>query len=90
MFAPAYKIYLNNKYFDSIYTVDYYNDKKVFFDTGARMFFVLYQVISSRKFEMVIEGNGNTGRTVINDEVQFKDWVKINYPMYVNYLENYN
>ena len=90
MFAPAYKVYLNNKYFDSIYTVDYYNDKKVFFDTGARLFFTLYQIISRRKFEMVIEGNGNTGRTVINDEAQFQEWVKMNYPMYVNYLENYN
>lgn len=91
MFAPAYKIYINNKYFDSMYTVDYYNDKKVFFQTGARLFFVLYQIISCRKFEVEIEGTGNNnGKTVINDELKFSEWVKINYPMYINYLENYN
>ncbi len=90
MFSPKYKIYLNGKYFDSIYTVDYYNDKKVFFETGAKQFFVLFQLFSIRKFEIKIEETEKNTDIVLNNELQFKEWGSFNYPMYLNYLENYN
>lgn len=90
MFTESYKILLNGKYFDAIYPVDFYNDKKVFFDTGARLFFTIYQIISHRKYDLTIEDNENNNRTIINNELQFKDWVAENYPIFLNYLENYN
>ena len=90
MLTPKYNILLNGKYFDAIYPVDYYNDKKMFHDSGARQFFVIYQLACSRKHELTIEETGINIKIVINSEIQLKDWVSENYPMYLNYLENYN
>lgn len=90
MLTSKYNILLNGKYFDAIYTVDYYNDKKLFHACGARQFFVIYQLACSRKHELTIEETGIDSNIVINNELQFKEWVVENYPMYLNYLENFN
>jgi hypothetical protein len=90
MLTPKYNILLNGKYFDAIYPVDYYKDKKIFHDSGARQFFVIYQLVLGGKHELTIEETGNNHKVVINNELQFKEWVAENYPMYINFLENYN
>lgn len=90
MLTPKFKILLNNKYFDALYTVDYYNDKRLFHDSGARQFFVIYQIALGRKHVLRIEETEINSKIVINNELQFKEWVAENYPMYLNYLENYN
>ena len=90
MLTPKYNILLNGKYFDAIYPVDYYNDKRLFHDSGARQFFVIYQLALGRKHELTIEETGINSKIVIDNEIHFKDWVSENYPMYLNYLENYN
>lgn len=90
MLTPKFNILLNNKYFDALYPVDYYNDKSLFHDSGARQFFVIYQLAASRKHELTIEETGINSKIVMNNELQFKEWVAENYPMYLNYLENYN
>jgi len=90
MLTPKYNILFNGKYFDAIYPVDYYNDKKLFHDSGARQFFVIYQLVLGRKHVLTIEETETNYKVVINDEIQLKDWVAENYPMYLNYLENYN
>ena len=90
MLEPKYRIHLNGKYFDAIYPVDYYNDKKVFFDSGARQFFTIYQIVSHRKHKLIIEDTATGNKIEIIDEFEFKDWVNENYPMYLNYLENFN
>ncbi|HMQ99542.1 MAG TPA: hypothetical protein PKE39_11015, partial [Ignavibacteria bacterium] len=61
-----------------------------FHDSGARQFFVIYQLACSRKHVLTIEETETNNKVVINDELQLKDWVAENYPMYLNYLENYN
>ncbi len=90
MLNPKYNIYLNDKYFDAIYPVDYYNDKKVFFDSGAKQFFVIYQIIRHREQKLTIEEIASGIKIEIKDEIKFKKWVNDNYPMYINYLENFN
>jgi len=90
MLTPKYNILLNGKYFDAIYPVDYYNDKKIFHDSGARQFFVIYQLAASRKHVIEIEDMKSGSKTVIPDEKFFRKWVKDYYPMYLNYLDNYN
>ena len=89
MLKPKYHIHLNGKYFETIYPVDHYNDKKVFFDSGAKQFFTIYQLACSGKHELAIEKTETNSKLVINDEIQFMDWVAKNYPMYLSYLENY-
>lgn len=90
MLTPKYNILLNGKYFDAIYPVDYYNDKKLFHDSGARQFFVIYQLVLGGKHVLTIEETETNNNVVINDEIQLRDWVSQNYPIYLNYLENYN
>jgi len=90
MLTPKYNILLNGKYFDAIYPVDYYNDKRIFHDSGARQFFVIFQLVLGGKHVLTIEETETNNKVVINDEIQLKDWVEENYPMYLNYLENYN
>lgn len=90
MLEPKFEINLNSRYFDSIYPVDFYNDKKVFYDSGARQFFIIYQIISHRKHILEIEETSTGNRIHIKDELKFKDWVKENYPMYLNFMENFN
>jgi len=90
MLTPKYNIHLNGKYFDAIYPVDYYNDKRIFHDSGARKFFVIFQLVLGGTHVLTIEETETNNKVVINDEIQLKDWVEENYPMYLNYLENYN
>ena len=90
MREPKHNIHLNNKYFDAIYPVDFYNDKKVFYDSGARQFFTIYHIISHRKHILEIEETSTGNKIQIKDEREFKQWVNDNYPMYLNYLENFN
>jgi len=61
----------------------------VFFDSGAKQFFTIYQLACSGKHELTIEETETNNRLVINAEIQLKDWVAENYPMYLGYLENY-
>jgi len=89
MITPKYHILLNGKYFEAIYPIDHYNDKKVFFDSGAKQFFTIYQLACRGKHELAIEETETNNKLVINDEMQLKDWVAENYPMYLGYLENY-
>lgn len=89
MLEPKYIFYLNDTYFDTIYGLDYYNDKKVFFTSGAKQFFVMYQVLRNKGFVLTIEEKSSGNKTKISDENEFKDWVKENYAMYVNSLERF-
>lgn len=90
MLTPKYNILFNGKYFDAIYPVGYYNDKKIFHDSGARQFFIIYQLVLGGKHVLTIEETETDYKVVINDEIQLRGWVAQNYPMYLNYLENYN
>ncbi len=89
MLTPKYHIQLNGKYFEAIYPVDHYNDKKVFFDSGAKQFFTIYQLACSRLFSLTIKDLDSAREIVLNDEKEFRLWVEMNYPMYLSYLENY-
>lgn len=80
MLEPKYKIHLNNKHFDIIYPVEFYNDKKLFYDTGAKLFFTIYQILCHRKHKLVIEETKTGSKTEIKDELGFKEWVNDNYP----------
>jgi hypothetical protein len=90
MFEAAFIFHLNDKYFGAVYPVDYYNDKKVFFDSGSRQFFAMYQILRNRQSVLTIEDNSTGSRLTMNNENEFKQWVSEHYPMYINYLENYN
>lgn len=90
MLEPKYKIHINGKYFDSIYPVEFYNDKKLFYDTGAKLFFTIYQIVYHRKHALVVEDAETGNKIEIIDEFEFKQWVNENYPMYLNHLDNFN
>ncbi len=86
---PKFIFHFNNKYFDAVYPVDYYNDKKVFFDSGAKQFFIMYQILRNSEFVLTIEDKSNSNKLTINDENEFKQWVLENYPMYNECLETF-
>ena len=90
MLTPKYNILLNGKYFDALYPVDYYNDKKIFHDSGARQFFLIFQLAESRKHEIEIEEIASGSKIAVPDEIYFRKWIEDHYPMYLNYLDNYN
>ena len=89
MLKPKYHIHLNGKYFETIYPVDHYNDKKVFFDSGAKQFFTIYQLVCRRLFSLTIKDLDSASEIEMKDENDFRLWVEMNYPMYLGYLENY-
>lgn len=89
MLTPKYHILLNGKYFEAIYPVDHYNDKKVFFDSGAKQFFTIYQLVCSGKFKLTVKDMESDNVIELMDENDFSLWVKEKYPMYLDYLENY-
>lgn len=89
MLTPKYHILLNGKYFEAIYPEDHYNDKKVFFDSGAKQFFTIYQLACRRKFTLTIKELESDSEIEVNDENEFRLWVEINYLMYLSYLEDY-
>jgi hypothetical protein len=86
---PQFIFHLNDKYFDAVYPVDYYNDKKVFFDSGAKQFFVMYQILRNREFVLTIEDKSSGSKLAVNDENEFKQWVLENYPMYTQNLTGF-
>ena len=89
MFEPKYLFYLNDTYFDSIYPVDYYNDKKVFFTSGAKQFFIMYQILRHMESVLTIKEGTSSKIVSINNEDEFIQWVKRNYPMFVNKLTKF-
>lgn len=90
MLTPKYHIHLNGKYYEAIYPVDHYNDKKVFFDSGAKQFFTIYQIANGRKFALTIKELHSGSEVKMEDENDFRMWVEMNYPMYLSFLENYS
>lgn len=89
MTEPQYIFHLNDKYFDAVYPVDYYNDKKVFFDSGAKQFFVMYQLLRNKEFVLTIEDKSTGSKVTVNNENEFKQWALENYPMYNEYLKKF-
>ncbi len=90
MLTPKYHILLNGKYFEAIYPTDHYNDKKVFFDSGAKQFFTIYQLACRKKFTLSIKDLESGSEIELKDENDFRLWIEKNYPMYLKHLENYN
>ncbi len=89
MLTPKYHIHLNGKYFEAIYPVDHYNDKKVFFDSGAKQFFTIYQLLCRRLFSLSIKDLDSGSEIEFKDENDLKQWVEKNYPMYLEHLEDF-
>lgn len=63
--------------------------KKYFFDSGAKQFFVMYQVLRNREFILTIEDKSTGSKLIVNDENEFKQWVLENYPMYSQNLTGF-
>jgi hypothetical protein len=80
---------VNNKHFDSVFSSDYYSDKKVFFETGRKLFFSVFHILKNGNFELRIESNSPRQHIIIHDENEFKQWVEQNYPLYAEHLEEY-
>ena len=64
--------------------------KKYFTIPASRQFFTIYQIVSHKTHLMEIEEVSTGIKNEVKDETEFKQWVKNNYPMYINSLENYN
>lgn len=89
MTEPKYNLSLNGKYFDTLYGVDYYNDKKPFFLQGEKQFFILYQIMRHRDSVLTIEDKLTGYTHNVNDEEAFKQWVNEKYIMYFHSLEKF-
>jgi len=89
MLTPKYHILLNGKYFEAICSVDHYNDKKVFFDSGAKQFFTIYQLVCSGKFKLTVKDLESGNEIEFKDEKEFRLWVEENFPMFLSFLEKY-
>lgn len=87
MLHSQYKLYLNNVWFETLETKDYYYDKRVFFATGARRFFTIYQILRTGDFTLTIVNEDNHEREIIKDAPGFKAWVNQHYQAFMTCLD---
>ena len=87
MLSTQYKLYFNNVWFETLETTDYYYDKRVFFATGARKFFTVYQILRTGDFTLTIVDEVTQGREIIPDAPAFREWVNIHYQPFVKCLD---
>ncbi|NML21555.1 hypothetical protein HHL16_11760 [Pseudoflavitalea sp. G-6-1-2] len=87
MLNPQYKLYINSVWLESLFPTDYYNNKRVFFSTGARRFFTVYQVLRTGDFTLTIVDEVTHERTVITAAADFKAWVQQHYPAFIGCLD---
>lgn len=83
-----YIFYINKTHFETIYDIDHYNDKRVFFSNGAKQFFSVYQVLKDSKFKLVIQNSVTDEKFIVKDTGMFAAWVKENYPQFEKYLDD--
>lgn len=88
MFAYKFKIYINNIWFDSIYGVDYYYDRRVFFASGAKQFFTIYQILKTGDFKFTIVEEISGERVEIKNAEEFKQWIERHYGSFLKCLDN--
>lgn len=88
MLNPQYKLYINDVWLESLFPADYYNNKRVFFSTGARRFFTVYQVLRTGDFTLTIVDDATLERNVIEGADGFKEWVGLNYPNFLSCLDS--
>ncbi len=88
MFEIRYKVYFDNVWFDSFYGTDYYDDKRVFFSSGARQFFTVYQISRSGDFTLTIVKESTDSRKIIQTAEEFKQWVSQHYPSFAGSLDS--
>lgn len=87
MLNPQYKLYINDVWLESLWPEDYYNNKKVYFSTGARRFFTVYQVLRTGDFTLTIVDDVTHERTIIKTAEGFREWVMPRYPNFVPCLD---
>lgn len=87
MLNPQYKLYINDVWLESLFPAEYYNNKRVFFSTGARRFFTVYQVLRTGDFKLTIVDDATLERLVVNSAEGFKEWVGQEYPNFLNCLD---
>ena len=88
MLNPQYKLYINDVWLESLWPAEYYNNKRVYFSTGARRFFTVYQVLRTGDFTLTIVDEVSQERLVFKAAEGFKEWVKQQYPNFLNCLDS--
>ncbi len=86
MLNPQYKLYINDVWFESLFPADYYN-KRVYFATGARRFFTVYQVMRTGDFSLSIVDDATGHRLELPTAAAFKEWVEKNYSNFSHCLD---
>lgn len=87
MFNPQFKLYINNVWFESLFPTNYYYDKKVFFSTGARRFFTIYQVLRTGDFTLTVVDEVSGARQLVHTAQEFKQWVEKHYDGFLRCLD---
>ncbi len=87
MLNPQYKLYINDVWLESLFPAEYYNNKRVFFSTGARRFFTVYQVLRTGDFSLTIVDDATLERLLVSSAESFKEWVGKHYPNFLNCLD---
>ena len=88
MLNPQYKLYINDVWLESLFPAEYYNNKRVFFSTGARRFFTIYQVLRTGDFTLTIVDDATHARTIVPTAAEFKTWVAQEYPNFLTCLDS--
>lgn len=88
MFTYKFKIYINNIWFDSLYGVDYYYDKRIFFTSGAKQFFTIYQILKTGDFKFTIIEETSGERIEIETTKDFEYWVERHFGSFLKCLDN--
>lgn len=88
MFNPQYKLYINNVWFESLFPTSYYYDKRIFFTTGARRFFTIYQVLRTGDFVLTVVNEETGERQVIQSAAGFREWVQQHYDGFLKCLDS--
>lgn len=88
MFKYRYKIYINDRWFDSFFGTDYYDDKRIFYASGAKQFFTIYQILKTGDYNFTIVDENSGERIEITKSEEFRAWTERNYKNYLKCLDD--
>ena len=73
MFDCKYKVYINGLWFDALYGADYYDDKRMFYASGAKQFFTIYQILKTGDyvFTLIAEDSGQKTESLMLKVLRF-------------------
>jgi len=81
------KIYVNNYFFQTLYSESHYSDRPEFYRTHEKSLWTIYQFCLLGTHQISILDGVNSIVLQTNDALILKQWVAKNYPAFADQLE---